>query len=222
MDLDIEKIILDKVSLMKNSGQLRKIIEDKTESTIKEAVSSCFDWDLAREIKNKIKNEVSAIFEKIDFAGYIRLINQCTTQCMHDLKMTSASEIKKMFEKVFLKRTDDVKMSEIIEDVLEYFRDDYEEYSEDNVFFRHSDDSYFIKVGDSECRISLFSDKTIYKVRVDGVDIGLDSLGDVFTSCFKSKLLNLILNRNEIIIDVDSDQIQCMLDEFIAGDEDGC
>lgn len=217
MDFDIEKIILDKVSLMKDSGQLRKMIEDKTELTIESALRACFDWNLSEKINNKIKNEVSAIFEKIDFSGYIRLINQSVSQYMHELGMAGALEAKKMLEKVFFKQTGDVKMSEIIKDVLAYFRDDDEEYSEDNVFFRHAYDSYFIKVGDSEFRISLFSDKTIYKVRVDGVDISLDSLGDVLASRFKSKFFNLILNKNKIIIDVDSDQIQYMLDEFIAG-----
>ena len=52
------------------------------------------------------------------------------------------------------------------------------------------------------------------------MDIGLDSLGDVLASCFKSKFFNLILNGNKIVIDVNSVQIQDMLDEFIAGDED--
>ena len=117
MNIDIEKIVTDKVRQMEESGVVTKTLEDKIEKAILSAVSEALDgYDLKRELSGMVSQQVMRIAKEIGFTAYNGFIVEKFKEIAESyVRSDVAEKIQKTFDSLLLQKRDSIKLSEIFE-----------------------------------------------------------------------------------------------------------
>lgn len=115
MNIDISKIVQDKIDSLSAEGVIEKAITETFEKTIVKAVTDSLEsYDLRRQIEKKVAVEVNGVVADLDFHSYnsfmcekmMQIINQT---CREDL----CEKIEKKFKAMFLCQIQEIKLSDI-------------------------------------------------------------------------------------------------------------
>lgn len=159
MSIDINKIALEKINEMEESGEIKKHFEDKLQKLVLDSVSSALDdYNLKRKIKEKVEQQISPCLDTLNFSGYNSFICQKIKQISEDYLSEDISlKVVDMFEKMFVHKRESIKLSEIFDAYREWitgYLDDNEKYENDNEFYASVDIdngcTYFIDCALSE------------------------------------------------------------------------
>lgn len=115
MNIDVSKIVQDKIDSLAKKGVIEKTITETFEKTITKAVTDSLDsYKLRTTIEEKFTQEVNKVVADLDFQSYnafmcekmMQIINET---CREDL----CEKIEKKFKDIFLCQTKEIKLSEI-------------------------------------------------------------------------------------------------------------
>ena len=159
--LEIDKIVNQKVESMINSGAISKIIEDKIESTITEAIDNELRSysDFGKNLKTYINKSLQVDFERLGFEGYhenlLRVIGKVYANSMESVHL---DKVKKLTEEMLANPPEIVKFSELVEAVKEKAIEHARENSED---YHHGYD------GNITCEITDRDDRFFTYINLD-------------------------------------------------------
>lgn len=117
MNLDITKIVQDKIYSLEKEGTIEKAIEENLEKTILEAVKDAiYSYKVKKDIQEKMTSEISKVVADTDFNTYNSFMIEKMTQiinehCREDL----CTKIESRFRELFLCQTKEIKLSSIFE-----------------------------------------------------------------------------------------------------------
>lgn len=129
MNIDVSKIVQDKIDSLAQEGAIEKAITETFEKTITRAVSDSLDsYKLRNIIEEKFTQEVNKVVSDLDFQSYntfmcekmMQIINET---CREDL----CEKIEKKFKDIFLCQTKEIKLSEIFKKYREIANSDIDE-----------------------------------------------------------------------------------------------
>ena len=115
MNIDVSKIVQDKIDELSAEGIVEKAIVEAFEKTIIKAVTDSLDsYSLRTTIEKKVTAEVNSVVAELDFHSYnsfmcekmMQIINQT---CREDL----CEKMEKKFKDLFLCQTTEIKLSDI-------------------------------------------------------------------------------------------------------------
>ena len=117
MQIDFSEIVNAKLKQMADEKVIEKQIEQSIESTIIKAVKdACENYSFKRDIEKKIEEQVSEVAVNIGFAGYNQFIADTFSELIGTtLKEDVIQKIKNVFDSLFVRKLESVKMSEIAE-----------------------------------------------------------------------------------------------------------
>lgn len=149
MEINISEIVNSKIKELEESKIIEQQIGDSIEKTIVQAVKdACEDYRFKRDIEDKIKNEVSAVAANIGFTGYNTFIAETFKSLIDDvLKKDVQDKIMNTFNKIFVNKIDNIKLSEVTDryiELMNYLDEDEKQEAEDGHFyvnFEEDDDS---------------------------------------------------------------------------------
>ena len=237
MQIDFSEIVNAKLKQMADEKVIEKQIEQSIESTIIKAVKdACENYSFKRDIAKKIEEQVSEVAVNIGFAGYNQFIADTFSELIGTtLKEDVIQKIKNVFDSLFVRKLESVKMSEIAEKYRETLLEmgDSEKYEHDNEFYasfdEDSDDGLFKYMtihfalekpsgryshDDSylEMRIMSYKEEpyTITSVHYEGRDLSkLNELRHM--SDFECFVASLYFNKTKIEMDIDEDHVDTSL-----------
>lgn len=232
MNIDVSKIVQEKIDSLAAAGAIEKAITETFEKTILKAIESSLDsYGLRSILEKKVTTEVNAVVADLDFHTYnafmcekmMQIINQT---CREDL----CAKIEEKFKSIFLCRVNEIKLSDIYKTFGKIACENVDESEKWDRF----DDGWHYKLEESDygwldceldyenrhhryrsdCAIAFtihpdIKDKTkgfISRVYFEGNDINkafaFKNLNDV-----EIMLVQALLNRIPIILDIDEDDI---------------
>ena len=115
MNIDVTKIIQEKIDSIAKEGLIEKAITETFEKTILRAVTDSLDsYNLKKIIEQKISTEVNSVVGELDFHSYnsfmcekmLQIINQT---CREDL----CEKMEKKFKDLFFCQITEIKLSDI-------------------------------------------------------------------------------------------------------------
>ena len=232
MNIDVSKIVQDKIDSLAQEGSIEKAIQETFEKTILKAVTDSLDsYNLKKTIEQKVTTEVNSVVAELDFHSYnsfmcekmLQIVNQT---CKEDL----CEKMEKKFKDLFLCQLTEIKLS----DIYKAFGKLACESVDESEKWDRCDEGWHYKLEESfhgwldceldyedrhhryrsDCAISFvvhknFDDKSkgwISTVYLDGVDVNK-------TFTFKNlngveiMLIQAVMNRIPIIIDIDEDDV---------------
>lgn len=237
MKIDFSEIVNAKLKQMADDKVIEKQIEQSIESTITKAVKdACEDYSFKRDIEKKIEEQVNEVVVNIGFTGYNQFIADTFSKLIGTtLKEDVVQKIKGVFDSLFVRKLESVKMSEIAEKYRETLleMDDNEKYEHNNEFYasfdedsddglfkhmtihfalekpsgRYSHDESFL-----EMRIMSYKEEpyTITSVHYEGRDLSkLDELRNM--SDFECFVASLYFNKTKIEMNIDEDDVDTSL-----------
>ena len=230
MELNISKLVQEKLNKISEEKIIEKKIEELLEKTIIKAVEDSLEgYYLKREISEKMREEVSKVVSKIDFQSYngfmIEKMRQIINEtCREDL----CDKIEKRFKDLFLCGTKEIKLFDIFKKYGEILCEtvDYDEKFRNRYWyckFKENEEFNWIDCGLSDKAPNEYmgrfdrgitftvhrdaEDKNkgiIYNVYFDGKNIKdmlkIGCLNDV-----ELLLTQAVLNEIPIIIDIESE-----------------
>lgn len=232
MNIDVSKIVQDKIDKLSAEGIIEKTIAETFEKTIVKAVTDSLDsYDLKRTIERKLSMEVNGVVAELDFYSYnsfmcekmMQIINQT---CREDL----CEKIENKFKDLFLCQTTEIKLSDIYKAFGKLARENVDESEK----WDRCDQGWHYKLEQSEygwldCELDYedkhhryrsdsaisfiihknIDDKSkgwISSVYFDGHDVNkklaFRSMNDV-----EIMLVQAVMNKIPIIIDIDEDDV---------------
>lgn len=239
MILNIQDIINKKLEQMAADEVIEKQIETSIEHTITKAVKDALEgFELKRNIEKQLAEEVSTIVKDIGFKGYNQFIADTFAEMANTvLKEDIKQKIVHAFDDIFIKKYDNIKMSEICKMYKKYLisiMDDEEKSELDNNFCVSFDDeqsdnlfkcititlsrkeikrNYYSDIEDSLIiKLMAYKDEPliIISVRWEGKDLSkLDELKCM--NDYESFIASLYFNRTEIEMDIDEDDVDTSL-----------
>lgn len=231
MNIDVSKIIQDKLTQLETDGVIQKKIEDTLEKVITDAITSeISSYSFRKGIGKQLREEVSEVAKDCGLAAYNGFIVQTVKSIIQDrLSADMTSKIEETLNGIIIQKYENVRLSDIYkryrEWVLEYTDEDdkrkYECYTAD---LERSGDAGWIhytcrfsdrplenkylggkEKGDIEIRFVLYSDKERAKITslyLNNHDLnGTIKIGTL--SDFEAFVVNLYYNGTEIILDTD-------------------
>lgn len=117
MQINFSEIVNAKLKQMEDEKVIEKQIEQSIESTITKAVKdACENYNFKRDIEKKIEEQVSGVVANIGFMGYNQFITDTFSELIGEtLKEDVVQKIKNVFDSLFVRKLESVKMSEIAE-----------------------------------------------------------------------------------------------------------
>lgn len=223
---DFNKIITDKITEMKNSGTIQKIIEEKISETINSAINSCLDWDFKDQIKKQIKESVGDIASKIKLNSYNSFIATAIENIVNvELNKDLKEKINTKLTQALTVTEKEIKLSKIIEEFKRYECDDEEEYSYccnikkyeefsfknvDITIQKENNNSYYNKNPEIKIHALSYRDEPFRISWVNYNELKYDSelafIKDF--NNFEAILLKAVFNKIPFIIDMDEKQIE--------------
>lgn len=237
LKIDFSEIVNAKLKKMADDKVIEKQIEQSIETTITKAVKdACEDYSFKREIEKKVEEQVNEAVNKIGFTGYNQYIADVFSELIGTtLKEDVKQKILDVFDNIFIKKLETVKMSEIADKYRETLleMEDSEKYDHDNAFYvsfdedkddgnfkwltihfalekpsgRYSDDENYL-----EMRIMSYKNEpcSISSVRYEGRDLSkLNELRHM--SDFESFIASLYFNKTKIEMDIGEDDVDTSL-----------
>lgn len=219
--LDINEIVQSKLTELAESKTIETEIQKTIESTILKEVRDTFSsYEFRKVIGNRLTEQFSQCFAKIDFSSYNGFILNALTslienQCKQDIIEKAQQQINDM---LFIKR-ESIKLSWLADRYTEYLNSNVDEEDKYNVNGRwhfevledvseHVSGLKEIVMGLSqpECRYSaddhlvrlgIWHDERIYRLSFEGNDMkNLSTFGGM--SDFEALLFNLVMNETKI------------------------
>lgn len=115
MNIDVSKIVQDKIDSLAKEGVIEKTITETFEKTITKAVTDSLDsYKLRTTIEEKFTQEVNKVVADLDFQSYNAFMCEKMMQIINDICREDLCEkIEKKFKDIFLCQTKEIKLSEI-------------------------------------------------------------------------------------------------------------
>lgn len=231
MNIDVSKIIQDKLAQLEADGVIQKKIENSFEKAIIDAITSEIECYSFREgIRNQLRESVSEVAKDCGLAAYNGFIAQTVKSIVQDrLSADITSKIEEVFNDIMVQKHVNVRLSDIFkkyrEWVFEYTDEEdkyeYERYtadleqSDDGIWKRYTckfsdrplETGHFGRKerADIEIRFTVYGDTTsssISGLYLDNHDMK-NSIKIGTLSAFEAFVVNLYYNGTEITLDVD-------------------
>ena len=230
MNIDITKIVSEKIEQLDKEGIIKKKIEDTLEKTIMDAITSELgSYSFRNSISEQIKESVSRIAADCGFSAYNGYISNAVKSIVQDLYTEDIRDkLQVALDDVLLQKHENIRLSDIFARyrtwVLEhtdaaekYKHGEYTcdlEVEEDGAFTNYTcrfadhplERSYYSKEkGDIEVKIYVYRENKT--ARISRVYLNGHSLSDSFKigylTNFEAFIVNLYFNETEIVIDPD-------------------
>lgn len=226
MNIDISKIVNDKIEELESEGIIQKRVEETVEKVVLNEISDALDsWGLRRNISDAVKSSVGDIADKINFSAYNGFIVQTMKNIMEGtLREDLTQKIQKSFKDILITKHENVKLSEIFNKYYNWVCESTGESEKwERREFTHSldvredgnfkfitvkfNDETLASYEDPQIEFQLYDYKNqgkneIKRLFLEGKDmtkaIVLGSIND-----FEVYILNLFYNKAEIILDID-------------------
>lgn len=129
MNIDITKIVQDKIDSLQAEGVVEKAITETFEKSIVKAVTDALDsYELKRNIEKKVSEQVSKVVADLDFQCYNSFMIEKMSQILNETCREDICEkIEKKFKDLFLCQTAEIKLSSIFEKFRKIACEDVEE-----------------------------------------------------------------------------------------------
>ncbi|URZ15304.1 hypothetical protein CLFE_013220 [Clostridium felsineum DSM 794] len=129
MNIDISKIISDKIKDMEGNKVVETVIEETIENSIVAAVKSALSgYELKRTLEKKMEKEVSQVVSNIGFTGYNGFIAEKVKEITQGaLREDIVETITKKFNEILIMKKDKIKLSEICDAYREYICENVDE-----------------------------------------------------------------------------------------------
>lgn len=224
MNIDVSKIVADKLDQLDSDGVIKRKIEETVEKTVMDSITSeLSSYSFRSSISEQVKSSVSSIAADCGFSAYNGFIAQTVKAIVQDLYSADIAEkVQTALNSVLLQKHECVSLSLIFsayrEWVLEHtdeeekyerreFTSDFEVREDGNFkhykmrFADHPLDSY--ESADVEIGICVWGDKKkdyISRLYLNGHDLS-QSLRIGTLSTFEAFVANLYYNKTEIELD---------------------
>lgn len=167
MNIDVSKIVQEKIDSLSQEGIIEKTITETFEKTIVKAVTDSLDsYRLRNMLEEKFTQEVNKVAADIDFQSYnsfmcekmMQIINET---CREDL----CDKIEKKFKDIFLCQTKEIKLSEI----FEKYRKIANQYIDESEKWDRADEGWHYKLEEDErygwieCELDFYEKNHRYK-----------------------------------------------------------
>ena len=230
MNLDINKIIMDKVEEMESSGSIKSLIENSIEKTVQDAIKNKLEsYEVRNALEKQVGDNISTIIKDIGLSAYNSFIADSIKKIFeNEYKKDLAEKIQTIVNQTLLKKYDTITLSEIFEKyrkhvnenvdeddkiLYENFTCTYESYPGTisknvnyyNCYFDKEDQS---NLDNAKIRINFVSyasnePVTISSLYINGYDIKTDFLMK-YMDDFEALLFNLWYNKTPIILDTEN------------------
>jgi hypothetical protein len=179
--MDLNKIINDTLSQLKEEGYVEKIVKTQLEKTIKEVVQDSLDrWsDFGKILKEEVKKQMDFNLSKLDIPSYnhviLNVIKQELERSVHE---EGARKIQEQLQELLGTAKEEYTLSELLkemaEDELELNELEYEEVKEITVHIENRYGSTYVSFdpeadkSEWSCkyRIVLDKDNTVRRVEI--------------------------------------------------------
>lgn len=144
MNIDVSKIVQDKIDSLAKEGVIEKTITETFEKTITKAVTDSLDsYKLRDTIKDKFTEEVNKVVADLDFQSYNAFMCEKMMQIINEICREDLCEkIEKKFKDLFLCQTKEIKLSEIFKRYGEIAN----EYVEEPEKYERADEGWHYKL----------------------------------------------------------------------------
>lgn len=118
MNIDVTKIVQDKIDSLQSEGVVEKAITETFEKSIVKAVTDALDsYELKRNIEKKVTEQVSKVVADLDFQCYNSFMVEKMPQILNETCREDICEkIEKKFKDLFLCQTKEIKLSTIFKE----------------------------------------------------------------------------------------------------------
>lgn len=232
MNLNIDKIVSDKLAQMESERTIEKKIEETLEKTILSAVADALsDYKFKHEIQNQIAQNVNNLAQNCGLSGYNGFVAEKAAAVVRECYSNDfAEKVKSALDALMVKKYDNVKLS----DIFSYYRewvcknvDESEKYDRKTytgsldvepasfggefIICRFADHpiegrNRFSQKEDPEIEIKIYHSKTENSHCISSLYFDghnmQNSLKIGFLSDFEQYVLNLFFNKTPIILDV--------------------
>lgn len=129
MQIDISKIIQDKLAAMESDGSVKQLIEDNVENAVREAIESALGgYKMRQELEKVLADMLPDIVKDIGLDGYNAFVAETVKKlAIAGIKESARTTINERVEEILLKKRQDIKLSEI----LKMWRDDMNDNDEE-------------------------------------------------------------------------------------------
>lgn len=167
MNIDVSKIVQDKIDSLAKEGVVEKAIVETFEKTITKAVTDSLDsYKLRNTIEEKFTQEVNKVVADLDFQSYNSFMCEKMMQIINDICREDLCEkIENEFKDIFLCQTKEIKLSEIFEkygEIANKYVDESEKYdrADKGWHYKLEEDKQY---GWIHCELDYNSGRHIYK-----------------------------------------------------------
>lgn len=198
MNIDVSKIVQDKIDSLAQEGIIEKTITETFEKTITKAVADSLNsYGLRKMLEDRFTQEVNKVAADIDFQSYntfmcekmMQIINET---CRDDL----CEKIEKKFKDIFLCRTKEIKLS----DIFKMYREIACSYVDEPDKWDRKDEGWHYKLEEDErCRwleVELDYEDRDHRYRGDN-NIAFSILKD-YEDKTKGKICDVYIDGNRL------------------------
>ncbi|APM39430.1 hypothetical protein [Clostridium kluyveri] len=228
MNIDISKIVIDKIKDMEEKKVVENAIEETIEKTIIKAAKDALEgYSLKCMIEGKFEKEVSGIVSQIGFTAYNGFIVEKFKQITEGvINKDIQDKIAKTFDEILVLKRDKIKLSEICDAYRDYMNDNTDEdekYDLEYFYISIKEDEKYhwldVKLAKEEPQNSYDFDGIKFTIHRSYSDKNMGSIGSLRIggysldktlnfgnmSDIERLLVNLKYNDTPIEIDVESE-----------------
>lgn len=231
MNIDVSKIVSDKLEQLDTDGVIKRKIEETVEKTVTDAITSeLSSYTFRNGISKQVQDSVSKIAADCGFSAYNGFIAQTVKIIVQDLYSADIAEkVQQSLNDVLLQKHENISLSEIfkryrdwvLENTDESEKYERQEYTADlevkeNGNFTHYtcrfadhplESGYFggKERGEIEVRFCVYGEKktsTVSSLYLNSHDLK-NTLKTGNLSTFEAFVANLYYNSTEILLDVE-------------------
>lgn len=126
MELNITKIVNEKIKQLEEDGTITNQIEESIEKTVKSAIKDALEsYKLKREIEEQVEQCISPIAKDLGFSAYNEFISTKIKQLINGTaKEELAEKVQILFDEMLIQKHEGIKLSEIYSQYREYIHND--------------------------------------------------------------------------------------------------
>lgn len=232
MNIDVSKIVSDKLEQLDADGVIKRKIEETVEKTVMESITSeLSSYSFRNSISEQVKNSVSKVAADCGFSAYNGFIAQTVKTILQEQYSEDISEkVQKSLNDVLLQKHENIRLSDIFKRYREWVlentdEDEKYERGEFTADLEVKEDGHFTHYtcrfadhplkngylggkerGEIEIRFCVYGEKqseTIYNLYLNDRNLK-DTLKIGILSDFEAFIANLYYNNTEIALDVDN------------------